>query len=413
MDQNASTPDPRQPNQSVDELTDALTAMMPPGMEKTRVNSTEALLAEMNRVPLFMTSLDPNSVEENPELDALRALAYEGTRVEIAANFREQGNECAREKRWRDGREFYTKALAALQGPRRPEGEPEMGEPEVNPELGSGIVEEVKDEEEQQREEEAKEHELRVVCLVNRALCQLEMKNYGSCNRDCASALLLSPRNVKAWYRAASACHALNKLAEALDACTNGLKFDPANKPLQALKTKVEAQQKQAAEIIEARRKRQEREAKEKATLALTFKSRAIATRATGDPPDLEDARPALTQPLDATSTLCLPVIFLYPLHGQSDFIKSIPETESLGQHLEYILPVPWDEKGEYGVEGVECFMETVDGGLVKIGKKVALSRGLSGGKVQVVDGLVRVQVVPKARMGEYVEEVKRRRGRQ
>lgn len=205
----------------------------------------------------------------------------------------------------------------------------------------------------------------------------------------------------------------MNKLPEALDASTNGLNFDPANKPLQTLKAKIETQQKQAAEIAAARRKRHEREAKEKATLALAFKSRTIATKSTSEPPDLEDARPALSEPLDATSTLCLPVLFLYPLHGQSDFIKSIPETESLGQHLEYILPVPWDEKSEYSVQGVECFFETVDGGLVKVGKKVALSRGLSGGKVQVADGLVRVQVVPKARMGEYVEEVKRRRGKQ
>lgn len=48
-------------------------------------------------------------------LDAIQAIQNEGTRGEVAQNYREQGNEAAREKRWVDAKEFYTKAIAILQ----------------------------------------------------------------------------------------------------------------------------------------------------------------------------------------------------------------------------------------------------------------------------------------------------------
>ena len=62
---------------------------------------------------MFMHSLDPSDMAENLELEALKALAYEGTPLEIAQNFKTQGNEAFRERRFRDALEFYTKGLAA------------------------------------------------------------------------------------------------------------------------------------------------------------------------------------------------------------------------------------------------------------------------------------------------------------
>jgi hypothetical protein len=57
-----------------------------------------------------------NPAEENLELEALQALAYEGTPLEIATNFKVQGNEAFREKRVRDALEFYTKGIRAGSG---------------------------------------------------------------------------------------------------------------------------------------------------------------------------------------------------------------------------------------------------------------------------------------------------------
>lgn len=100
----------------------------------------------------------------------------------------------------------------------------------------------------------------------------------------------------------------------------------------------------------------------------------------------------------------------LYPLDSQSDFIKAFSEKERIVDHLEYIFPLPWDTKHEYSVEGVEAYMETVQSGLIKAGKKMALGKILGSGKVEVVDGLVRVFVLPKGRVEGWIEEFKKRR---
>lgn len=111
-------------------------------------------------MPLFMTSLDETDGEggENQMLEALKAMAYEGTRAEVAANFREQGNEQARAKNWTDAKEFYDKALAALKGPQQ-----------YNPNPDVEVVEELDPEEEKRKELEIEE-----ACRANRALCNLE-----------------------------------------------------------------------------------------------------------------------------------------------------------------------------------------------------------------------------------------------
>lgn len=393
-------------------------AALPPGMQKSKEYSVDELLKEMNRVPLFMTSLDETDGDggENIQLEALKALAYEGTRAEIAQNFREQGTELVRtEKRWREARDFYSKALEALKAP----------PPPLDPEEGPQVVE--IDEE----AEEKKERSIEEACLVNRALCNLEMsisaflnrfyspiltyqpENYGSCNRDCAAALRLNPRNVKGWYRAALACLALEKIDESLDACQSGLRFDSQNIALQKLVLKVEQRRDHLAELERKRRERDERSRAEQATLRLALKNRNITTRTTERPPEVPEASMALENPLNASSTLSFPVMLLYPVHAQTDFIKQFQENESLEDHLSYILPMPWDEAGEYSLNNVKCYMETIEGGLIKAGKKLSLLKLLSSGKLEVTDGLVRVSVVPKDKAAEWIEEFKKRRGKQ
>lgn len=374
-------------------------AAMPPAMGEIRQHTTQEVLDLMNRTPLFMTSLDETDGEggENIALEALKALAYEGTRAENAQNFREQGNEHAKTKHWTDAREFYNKALGALKLPQKHE-DPEEGPAEMD------MVE--LDEEEEAR----KEKDIEEASYTNRALCNLEMKNYGSCNRDCAAALRINPRNVKAWYRSATACLALDKLPEARDACDRGLEVDAANKPLQLLSTKITKRAEYVAEVERKRREREERVRREAATLKHALKARNIPTRSTDKAPEMEDAAISLENPVDASSTLSFPVMFLYPLHHQTDFIKALAEDESVGQHLSYILPLPWDEEHEYTPENVECYVETTAGGLIKVGKKMALLRVLNPGKVEIVDRLLKINVVPKSKAAGWIEDFKKTR---
>lgn len=111
------------------------TPALPPGLADLNSVSREEFLKEMERHPLFMHNLDPTA-EENLELEALQALAYEGTPTEIAANFKTQGNEAYREKRFRDALEFYSKGLAAKCGDEELENTLLLNRAAVNLELG-------------------------------------------------------------------------------------------------------------------------------------------------------------------------------------------------------------------------------------------------------------------------------------
>ncbi|CAD0107654.1 unnamed protein product [Aureobasidium uvarum] len=344
-------------------------AEMPPGMATARQYTADEMWQMLNKSPLFMTELDETGEDggENVALEAIKALAYEGTRAENAASFREQGNENARLKRWKDAREFYDRALGALKLPQKRADAVEGGE-----DVEHDLVE--LDQEEEARKE--KEHE--EASLVNRALCNLELKNYGSCNRDCAAALKLNPLNVKAYYRSGMANFHLDKLPAASWSCDLGLKIDPTNKSLLILQDKIAKRRAQIERAEREQREREEKARREKETLALALKGRNIATRSTTTaPPQLEDA-------------------------------ASFAEDESVGQHLEYIFPLPWDEDEQYLPENVECYIETKTGGLVKAGKKMALLRILNTGKVEIVDSLLRINVVPKNRAQEWVDNFKK-----
>ncbi|KAI9696113.1 MAG: hypothetical protein M1836_005944 [Candelina mexicana] len=385
------------PNSSSPRQERASTApALPPPMDSIKSCTPAEVLTNLNRTPLFMTSLDDTdgAVGENVELEALKALAYEGTPAEVAENFREQGNECFRAKKWTDAVEFYTKGIVFLQEAKRKRNVGQVDD-------GEGISE----------SEVEKERGLEEACLEMQYLIPKYVENYRRTTNDCAAVLLLNPSNVKAWYRSARACLALDKIPEALDACSRGLGVDPENSSLKNLRANSNERK---AVVEEKERKTKEREERQKAgerAVRLALTARNIHTRTTTKPPETEDATIHLSpDPLSPTSTLNFPVLLLYPLQAQTDFIKSYPETTSLADHLSYILPPPWDDHHEYGLENVECYMETKTGGLIKVGKRIALATILGSGKTEIVDGVVRIYVVPKARAEVWIEMFKQRK---
>ncbi|KAI2858520.1 hypothetical protein CBS147343_398 [Aspergillus niger] len=369
---------------------DPMAPQMPPAMEAVSTHTTDELAEILNRTPLFMTDINKAYDEkgENPMLDAIRALQNEGTRGDVAQNFREQGNEAAREKRWVDAKEHYSKGIAVL------------------------LAKEDKwDKPEDEKEEARLRREAEEACYINRALCHLELKNYRSTTLDCAAVLKLNPKNVKAYYRSAMALFSLDKIIEAEDVATRGLKLDPGNKALQMVAGKI-GERKAVIERIAARKKAEdERTRKEKTLLSVALKARQIRTRKTDQPPEMEDVGIKLSpDPLSPESTLEFPAVFLYHMDAQTDFIKAFSEMHSIEDHLDYMFPLPWDEKGEYKINTVECFMETVTGGLIRAGKKVPLVQILSGGKVEVVDELVKIYIVPTSKSAKFIAEMKARK---
>ncbi|KAI9696856.1 MAG: hypothetical protein M1820_008010 [Bogoriella megaspora] len=377
----------------------AASADMPPAMAEVKQHTADEVLQLMNKTPLFMTELDETDEQgnENIALEAIKAIAYEGSRAEQAENFRQQGNEQAKFKNWLDAREFYTKAIGVLKAP---------------PKTLEERLEEMPDMEIVEIDEEAeakKEKEVEEACYANRALCNLELKNFRSCNFDCAATLRLNPKNSKAWYRSASACLALDKIPEAKDACSRGLQAEASNSALKALSSKVGKREEYLTSLTRERQEREERRKAEENALRLALKARNLQTRSTGKAPDMEDAKIKLETPLDPSSTLILPTMLLYPLHLQSDFITELYEHVSLQEQLAEILPLPWDDKNEYTLDRIDCYMETISGGLIKVGKKLPMTKTLTSGKVEVVDGMLRVYVVPRDKAQQWIEDFKKR----
>lgn len=229
---------------------------------------------------------------------------------------------------------------------------------------------------------------------------------------DCAAALRVNPSNIKAHYRSASALIALDKVIEALDVASRGAKLDPNNAELKKLLDKIRGRM----EVKEAEDRRRMMELKRKQqearVLETALKARNVILRGTKQPPDLEDATIRLSpDPLSPTSLLEFQVMLLYPLHNQTDLIKAWAEKDAIVHHLSYILPLPWDTKNEYKQSTVDCYMDTITGGLMKVGKKLTLLEALSNGKTEIVDGLVRIYVVPVSLAPQWIEEVKKKKG--
>ncbi|KAK2734547.1 hypothetical protein FQN57_001652 [Myotisia sp. PD_48] len=364
---------------------------MPPAMASVKSHTADEILALMNQTPLFMTDADKalEDGEENIALEAIRALQNEGTRADVAQNYREYGNEHARAKQWNDAKEYYTKGITTILAKENIWEEPEDVDLEVK---------------RRQQIEEA--------CYINRALCNLELKNYRSTTLDCASTLKLNPKNVKAYYRSATALIALDKVIEAEDACRRGILLDGTNQPLQTLSRSISKRKEELEKISLRRLEEQERARKIRFTLSAALRARNIRTRETAQPPDLEDAVMKLSpDPLSPASMIVLPCVFLYPMDAQSDFIKEFPEMDTIAHHLGYILPLPWDKKAEYSIGSVECYIETANGGLVKAGKQVPLLKILSGGVIEIVDGMLNINILPATKSKAWIAEMKARKG--
>lgn len=332
-------------------------------------------------------------------------MQYEGTRAEIAQGFKDRGNESVAEKTWTDAREFYSKGLAVLAAKEEKWENPE------NPAL------------EAQRRKSLEE-----TLRANRAMVQLELSqcrilirkaslirlptgNYRSTVFDCVAALKLNPNNTKALYRCAVALLALERYEEASTVCRRGLDVDKQNVAMTRLLERIESA-KHSSEIQKAKRKAEQlRTEQERLTLATALKARGIKQRTTTKPPELDDAAIHLEpDALSPESELVFPVVFLYPLHEQSDFVKGFRELESINDHLEYIFPLPWDEMRLYRPNTVDCFMDTVPGGLVKVGKKLSMLRLLSDGNVEIVDGLIKIHTVPSQMAATWIAQVKARK---
>ncbi|OCH87902.1 40S ribosomal protein S7 [Obba rivulosa] len=340
-------------------------------------------LASFDSVPLFMKSLPEDAVDD-PIISALQSLAHEGTPDEVAQNFKEQGNDYFKGKRYREALGFYTQGI------------------EANP-TGPALLE---------------------ALLCNRAACNLELKNYGSVLKDGSRAIELNPKSSKAYYRSALALLALDHLDEAIDCCDHCLAFDKENASIKSVREKA-AKTKEAREKKE--RERQERLQKEKLmkqrlNAALQERSIIVIPRSESS----EQPYEPYFDPEDPTGkTLIMPVLFLYPQYATSDVIPNFVEDTPFLAHLANMFPPEaaapdWDKKQEYMNGRLSVYAVTHRKRLLKVGKNMTLrdvcdnareKPGQPKDGLELKDGCLTFAVLPRGDVEtKWIEDFKNSR---
>ncbi|ANZ75930.1 BA75_02708T0 [Komagataella pastoris] len=345
---------------------------LPPQLADYSSKTTEEVMKDINRLPLFMTQLDETDGEggENEGLEALKALAYEGEPDEVASNFKNQGNDCYKSKQYQDAVQYYTKAL-----------EVKCDDAAINASL-----------------------------YLNRAACNLELKNYRRCINDCKLALLLTPDNVKAYYRSAKAYLALGNLNEASELVDFVLKQQQEHevkqdtKALEMLGTQIRNQKQK---LEEQERKRNERENAKKAkeaALAVALTLRGYTIVHTKEPFGiLQNKKIFLETETDVESQMIFPGMVLYPTLDEWDFVEQISELNTPKEIIGMLMDRPPEYFAQPGHENfqpknLQAYMQTQSGGLVKVGRNLSFKEILSSKQpiIPLMDNSLRVYVVPK-----------------
>ncbi|QRV91028.1 TPR-1 domain protein [Ceratobasidium sp. AG-Ba] len=352
----------------------------------------------LDTVPLFMRELPSVNASDAPESDAntlaaLQSLIYDEPPEEIASNFKDQGNDYFKGRRFQ-GQEGGLRRVPI----------------------------------------EDKDRPLYNALLLNRAAANLELENYGQVLKDVHIVLEYDPKSSKALFRAARALIKLRRYEEAVDACDRCLMFDPNNKDVE--KTKEIAAKGLEEELRRTYQRQQaaEREKSIKVALETALKYHGITVLRTPNDNVEPESLPQLDPPLPSdptTAELVCRVALVYPQYAQTDLIIRFSTYDTLGAHLDTILPdpsssdgqleyPPWDIKKEYTSRGVNVYVQTKQGRVLKLGRNKTLgdicanvrttgkAKGLEDGLV-VGQGVIAFVVVPRASEAEdrYLKSVR------
>jgi len=224
------------------------------------------------------------------------------------------------------------------------------------------IEEDKEDKEEDKEEEEEKERERKEIQTIlsqlynNRAFAALNLGNNKRCIEDAEKCLELDERNIKAYFRAATACKNLFDYEQCLKFCKRGLEVEKDAPELKSLKK------------VAKKRYEMEKEEKEK-RLEINRGSEVLAKTLTRTkkikwgPPRLHTGQ-RLPEYDEQANVFAFFTLIVYPEFDQTDVIQQFRENDSFKAHLDVLFdpngpPLPWDEKNEYDRNSVGLYYET------------------------------------------------------
>lgn len=334
---------------------------LPPGMADFAGKSADKMLEELRSTPFFMENYDQKKdLGDNSQLEALKALQAEEKPSDRADHLRSRGNDFYRQTNYKEAIKCYTEG--------------------INVKCGMNYVD--------------------AALYLNRAACNLMLKNYRKCIDDCKECLELQPKNLKAFYRIGNAYFKIEKYDQAESALKTAFSIDKKSKAVRSLLAKVQDKKQKIKKAKEEKEKRllEKKEKEDNVKKALKIRNyTSINTTLPEDIPDSSELH--LEDPKDCRSQLIMPAVVLYPTTNEFDFVGEVSELSTPLQLTEMLM----DRPEEYFNDGnhqnfrpkkLATYLESNSGGMIKVGKKVMFSNALS--KAPLFDGILRVYIVPK-----------------
>ncbi|CAG4939442.1 unnamed protein product [Colias eurytheme] len=284
---------------------------------------------EMDKHPFFMKTA-PSGDELSPLAEGLAKLKYdpdENTPLELATNYKEDGNFNFKHKNYRLAILGYTEGIKIR-----------SDDPEINASLYN-----------------------------NRAASHWHLKNYRSALFDSEKALTFNSNHDKARLRAAKSAMEIGMYEKCIEHCEKLLEKSSDKDVLDLLNmAKKKKMLKERDERKKERTSKKNQEQKDAIIKAIIERGIKLSNCEDEDDIDLSKLEPTLPGAHDAIvhiedGILKWPVLLLYPEYQMTDFIKGCPENVPLASQLEQLFPAPWDEDNKYKISSVNVYFEGSD----------------------------------------------------
>lgn len=306
---------------------------------------------EMEKHPFFMSESVEASEELPPLVDALRQLKYDkdfNSKEELVINYKEDGNENFKRKKYLWAIESYSQAL------------------KIN----------------------CSDDKLNSIVYNNRSSAHYHLNNFRSSLNDAKKAFELNSDNNKALIRIVMCYYELKKYSDCIEICKNNShkKIDLLDEYLKKASIELKKVERNLRkENIEKEKRKQLEE-----NILKAVNERGIQFRGSL----FESIHPAADGrhvTLDSNQSLVWPVLFLYPEYGQSDFIEQFNENETFLDHLSVMFsecPV-WDTNHKYKCDNIRIgFQSIINNDIIPINANQQLKEVLKNSSFILVSAI-------------------------